>query len=189
VDVNDPSNWAEITGSLDAPTVGASPPFQWQGGVAGPLNPNPTDTYDFHAGPIASDQYFNFTGLQYIGPALVGTLSLSWEALGYGQGQLIVNNQASQLAVKTVPIPNSYPYQDQDNGILGVPVNAADTVLRVAFIRAGEPGDYGYDYPGIIGLTFSFVPGSGIGPVTGGDGPNAAGFGRHIWRPRDNAVC
>ena len=42
----------------------------------------------------------------------------------------------------------------------------------------------------VAGLTFSFVPGSGTGPVTGGDGPaNATGFGRRIWRPRDNAVC
>ena len=184
--INDPSNWATITGSFAAPVVGASPPYQWQGGVAGPLNPHPVNDYLL----FAPANNLLFQGIIYIGAALVGTLQINWTAEEVGTtvpAVLTVRNALGvTLATRTLQSTDT-------TGVLGIPVNAGNNGGIEVFLNPIQPLAVG-EYGSTISVVFAFVPGPGTGPVTGGDsgggsGARATGFGRRIWRPRDNAVC
>ena len=196
MDVNDPSNWALITGSFAAPVLGASPPFQWDSfGAVG--EGDPPNTYYFSPSPNMDNGVENFVGVTYIGPDLVGTFQINWKEYDAGYGAVIaVANGAGTLATLSLPRPPILDYGGNNtaatSGVLGIPITSS-AGLKIGYLADFSllpPHEY---YFMVAGLTFSFVPGSGTGPVTGGDGPppvaNATGFGRHIWRPRDNAVC
>lgn len=198
--LNDTSNWATITGSYAAPVVGVSPPLQWDDyentGIGDGHGPDYIpDVYYFVPCPSADSGIHNFEGLGYIGPSLVGTLQVNWkqlyEAIG---GVLTVGNRAGTLATLTLPLPPIIdPYSGVNSaavmGALSIPMTL-DSGLKIALMDPNWNEDYHFGYFLTLGTTFSFVPGSGTGPVTGGDPPPpivlATGYGINIWRPRDN---
>jgi hypothetical protein len=173
VAINDPANWATITGSFAAPVVGASPPYQWQGGVAGPLNPHPVNDYLLFA-PATG---LAFAGITYIGAALVGTLQVNWTAEETGifiPAVLTVRNALGATLA-------SYTLQSTDTtGVLVIPVNAANNGGIEVFLNQGTlpPQAYG----NVVSVTFAFLADTGAATGAAGSltvpaaalGPNPA---------------